>query len=68
MIQDIIDMIEEENTEAVLLFLDFKKAFDTVNHDFLFKTLERYKFGNSFTNWVNWISCLTVSRYLTMFI
>ena len=35
-IKDIIDMIEEENTETALLFLDFKKAFDTVNHDFLF--------------------------------
>ena len=70
MIQDIIDMIEEENTEAALLFLDFKKAFDTVNHDFLFKTLERYKFGNSFTNWVKIMynkaeSCVTNNGWVS---
>ena len=69
-IQDIIDMIEEENTEAALLFLDFKKAFDTVNHDFLFKTLERYKFGNSFTNWVKIMynkaeSCVTNNGWVS---
>ena len=57
-------MTEEENTEAALLFLDFKKAFGTVNHDFLFKTLDRYNFCNPFKKWVQILynkaeSCVT---------
>ena len=34
---------EEEN---LLLQFDFEKAFDTVEHNFLFKTMEKLGFGN----------------------
>ena len=34
-IQDVIDLLENNNTEGGVLFLDFRKAFDTVNHKFL---------------------------------
>ena len=36
---------ENPEEESLLLQVDFEKAFDTVEHDFLFKTLECMGFG-----------------------
>ena len=55
MIQDIIEYIENENETGAVVFLDFKKAFDTVSHTFLAKTLDHFNFGSSFKKWVNTI-------------
>ena len=52
-IQDVIDLLENNNTEGGILVLDFRKAFDTVNHKFLKKTLESAKFGSSFIRWID---------------
>ena len=57
LIQDVIDYFENENIEGAILFLDFQKAFDTVNHDFLIQVLETFNFGNSFIKWVKTIYC-----------
>ena len=35
-----------------LLMIEFEKAFDTLEWDFLFQTLEKMNFGQSFINWV----------------
>ena len=52
LIRDIIDLANQNDEEAALLFLDQEKAFDRVNHKFLFKALEKYGFGNSFIHWI----------------
>ena len=59
-----IEYFEENDQECALVFLDFQKAFDTVGHDFLFKTLSKFNFGESFQRWVhimynNAESCVT---------
>ena len=64
LIQDVIDYFENDNTEGAILFLDFQKAFDTVNHEFLVTVLEKFNFGKSFIKWVKTIynkaeSCLS---------
>ena len=51
-IQDVIDLLENNNREGRLFYLGFRKAFDTVNHKFLMKTLESAKFGSSFIRWI----------------
>lgn len=51
-IQDIIDYAEILNLEGAILFLDFKKAFHTVDRQFLFETLRKFGFHDSFINWV----------------
>ena len=32
--------------------IDFEKAFDTLEWDFVFQTLKKMSFGQSFINWV----------------
>ena len=39
-IQDIIDFTDELDLEGTILFLDFRKAFDTVEWNFMFETLK----------------------------
>ncbi len=42
----------ENNVEAVLMSLDAKKAFDSVDHGYMFATLKFYGFSESFINTV----------------
>ena len=52
-IQDIIDYTETLDIDGVILFLDFKKAFDTVEWDFMINVLRKFGFKNDLINWVN---------------
>ena len=51
-ILDIFDCCETYNKEGVLLFLDFENAFDSVEWNFLFKTLEKFNIGPNFLKWI----------------
>ena len=52
LIQDIFDYCEDQNEDGVLLFLDFEKAFDTVEWTFMFDTLKMLNFGPNFIKWI----------------
>ena len=52
LIEDVIEKFENDNAEGAIIFLDFHKAFDTVNHTFLHLVLKKYNFGESFIKWV----------------
>lgn len=49
---DVIEYCNETETSGLLMMVDFEKAFDSLEWDFLFKTLEHMNFGISFINWV----------------
>ena len=47
-IRDIVYFVNNENIEAGFLKVDWHKAFDMVNLDFLFKVMEKMGFGDGF--------------------
>lgn len=50
-IQYIIDYTNLLKIEGAILYLDFRKAFDMVEWNFMFRA-RKLGFGNSFINWV----------------
>ena len=52
MLRDLIQLSNDENLESAFIFLDQEKAFDRVNHDFLYKTMHAFGIGAAFVNWV----------------
>ena len=39
LVRDLIDLANRDDDTAAFIFLDQEKAFDRVNHEFLFKTM-----------------------------
>lgn len=66
LIQDIIDYAEKSNITGAILFLDFAKAFDTVEWEFMFSALRNFGFKDSFMKWISIlytdISCLITNN------
>ena len=48
-----MEFSEWHNLEGRMVCIDFKKAFDTVNRDFLFRTVTSLGFGQSFLQWIH---------------
>ena len=51
-IDNIIKYTAAKDIPGLLLFLDFEKAFDTLEWSFLYKTLQHFEFGPSLINWI----------------
>ncbi len=48
LVLDFIDYPHLYSDKSFILFLDFHKAFDTVEHHFIFSALKKFGFGNYF--------------------
>ena len=48
---DVIEYADYHSVPGVIL-LNIEKAFDSVNHDFLFEVLKQFNFGNKFIQWI----------------
>jgi hypothetical protein len=51
-VKDVMDICEEYDIEGLLVMLDFEKAFDSLNWEFIMYVLKQYKFGDNFIRWV----------------
>ena len=51
-IQDIFDYCEEKNTSGAVLCLDFEKAFDRIEWNFIESCLLKFNFGKEFIRWI----------------
>ena len=47
-----MDFTATENIPSLMIFIDFQKAFDSVEWSFLIKCLEKLYFGPDFIRWV----------------
>ena len=52
LIRDLIDLANKEDDTAAFIFIDQEKAFDRVNHNFLFKVMKSFGIGDNFINWI----------------
>ena len=52
LLRDMIQLANTQTLEAAFVFLDQEKAFDRVNHAFLYRTLHAFGFGRTFIQWV----------------
>ena len=53
LLNDILEQTETQNIPGILLQLDFRKAFDTIEWEFIQKTLALFNFGESIQRWIS---------------
>ncbi len=52
LINDIYEYCESNDVPGAILCLDFEKAFDMLEWDFITETLKQYNFGDNFISWI----------------
>ena len=52
-VADLIYFTKYKNHPGILLNIDFEKAYDSIDHDFLAKIIKSFNFGESFQKWVH---------------
>ncbi|KAJ8416196.1 hypothetical protein AAFF_G00382180 [Aldrovandia affinis] len=70
LLRDVLDWVDERNLPLALVSIDQEKAFDRVQHGFLFGVLGRMGFGPRFIGWVRTLyagadSCVRVNGFLS---
>ena len=51
-IHDIVYLTEEQNMNGFITLIDFEKAFDSIESNFLFKCLKTFNFEDAFLDWI----------------
>ena len=53
LVLDILTEAESCNMPGLLLFCDWKMAYDSINWEYLKRVVDAYGFGRAFKNWIN---------------
>ena len=53
LISDVLDLTKDQNIPGILVALDFRKAFDSLEWPFIMRTLEAFNFGSSIKRWIS---------------
>ena len=72
LIEDVLRYTQKDEIPLVLLFLDFSKAFDSIDRNFLINSLKQFNFGHDFIKWIKTIysntsSCLVQNGIVSDF-
>ena len=51
LIQDLMFYLEKENSPGIVVFVDFRKAFDTIEWNYMEKALALFNIGSNFLQW-----------------
>ena len=51
-IKDVMEYTKQQNMPGILLFIDFEKAFDSIDWTFMLKCLDAFGFGPTIIRWV----------------
>jgi len=51
-ILNFINHCQDHNIEGMLISIDYEKAFDSMEWDFLYRAMEHYGYPNKFINWI----------------
>ena len=67
-VKDFIDNFDTNNILGLIVQLDFAKAFDSIEWNFLYATLTKFDFGDDFISWIkccysNIYSCVMNNGY-----
>ena len=70
LLRNIYDYVNQKNLQCSFISLDQEKAFDRVNHKFLFRVLEKYNFGENLIKWIKILynelsSCILVNNFIS---
>ena len=57
MTEDILEPADQENLDGILSAEDKEKAFDSVEHNYIFSMLKKFGFGPDFLQWVKTTFC-----------
>ena len=52
-LKTILDCVKAKNLNAAFISLDNEKAFDRLEHNYMFKVLEKINFPNRYIRWIN---------------
>ena len=47
-----LEYTDQENEDRILFAADIEKAFDSVEHSFIYATLKKFGFGGNFIQWI----------------
>ena len=64
LIKDILEQTKLQNIPGILLQLDFRKAFDTIEWEFIQRTIALFNFGDSIQRWISTFYSNTESAVL----
>ena len=72
LVEDVLEYAEKEHLTGIMLFSDFEKAFDSIDHCFMFACLKRFRFGTQFVQWVKTLfksaqSCVMNNGFATSY-
>ena len=72
LICEVLDHVDQNDIPSLMFFSDFEKAFDSLDHNFMYKTLKHFNFGDDLLQWTELFytdvkSCILNNGHMTDF-